>query len=268
MISSSLPIPNSGILHAKIPDKIYQRIISQLVDSRESVGTDASHKLAGHLKDEYYIEDKEIAHSVRDFVNILIREYYVDYGFTFPHMMPIFTPAMDIWNRSEMPDPHYDVWMGEDKNGYVKRFKQTKLWINYQKQNEFNPPHIHSGDFSMVMFIKIPYLKKDEESFLDRRESITDMYYDVLTEEDAEKQRTLNLNGNFGIFASNVQGQQQILHLSVDKTWEGTMLLFPSNQLHFVHPFYSSDEERITISGNYILDRLHSKEFETTLKYE
>jgi len=268
MISSPLPIPNSGILHAKIPDNIYQRIISQLVDSRESVGTDASSRLAGHLKDEYHIDDKEIQHSVRDFVNVLIREYYVDYGYTHPSILPIFTSATDVWNRSEMPRPHYDFIMGEDRNGYVRRWKQESLWINYQKKHEFNPPHTHNGHFSMVMFIKIPYSLKNEESFFDRRQFVHPTYYEYLKEEDANKIRENNVNGNFGIIACNHEGIPQVLHLSVDKTWEGTMLLFPANQQHFVHPFYSSDEERITISGNYILDKLHMKEFETTLKYE
>lgn len=268
MISSPLPIPNSGILHAKIPDKIYQRILTELVDTKNAVGTSASDVLAGHLEDEYHIKDKEISHSVRDFVNILIREYYVDYGYTYPDLLQCFSPAKDIWHGTEMPKPHYDVMMGEDKNGYVKRWKQTSLWINYMKKHEFNPPHTHTEQFSMVIFVKIPYSFKDEESFFPRKAKIPPIYYDILKKEDADKQRDYNVNGNFGIIAANYEGQQQVLHLPVDETWEGTMLLFPANQQHFVNPFYSSDEERITISGNYRVETLHLKEFETTLKYE
>ena len=38
--------------------------------------------------------------------------------------------------------------------------------------------------------------------------------------------------------------------LPVDKTWEGMMLMFPSKLHHSVYPFYTSDEKRISVSGN------------------
>ena len=31
-----------------------------------------------------------------------------------------------------------------------------KLWVNFQKQHEFNPPHNHAGVFSFVIWVKIP----------------------------------------------------------------------------------------------------------------
>ena len=30
-------------------------------------------------------------------------------------------------------------------------------WVNYQKQNEFNPVHNHGGVYSFVIWMKIPY---------------------------------------------------------------------------------------------------------------
>ena len=38
--------------------------------------------------------------------------------------------------------------------------------------------------------------------------------------------------------------------LPIDKAWEGTMILFPSSLNHNVYPFYTSDDYRISISGN------------------
>ena len=35
---------------------------------------------------------------------------------------------------------------------------------------------------------------------------------------------------------------------------EGVMLFFPARLEHCVHPFYTSDEPRITIAGNVVLD--------------
>ena len=41
---------------------------------------------------------------------------------------------------------------------YEKRpeYILTALWINYQKANEFNPPHDHDGKLSFVIYLKIP----------------------------------------------------------------------------------------------------------------
>ena len=41
-------------------------------------------------------------------------------------------------------------------------FKLEKLWVNYQKQHEFVPPHNHSGPFSFVVFMKIPIHWKEQ----------------------------------------------------------------------------------------------------------
>ena len=41
-----------------------------------------------------------------------------------------------------------------------KKFEKTPeyilsaLWINYQKKNEFNPPHDHDGKLSFVIYLK------------------------------------------------------------------------------------------------------------------
>ena len=40
------------------------------------------------------------------------------------------------------------------------------------------------------------------------------------------------------------------LPVHVDKSYEGKMLMFPSFVQHGVYPFYTSDDYRITVSGN------------------
>ncbi|BCU96073.1 MAG: hypothetical protein CM15mV11_1480 [Caudoviricetes sp.] len=45
-------------------------------------------------------------------------------------------------------------------------------------------------------------------------------------------------------------------HIPLDKNYEWKMVLFPSRMYHGVNPFYTSDEYRVSISGNlYIVDR-------------
>jgi len=41
--------------------------------------------------------------------------------------------------------------------------------------------------------------------------------------------------------------------VEVDKSWEGTIIMFPAFLHHMVHPFYTSDEYRISISGNLVI---------------
>ena len=36
----------------------------------------------------------------------------------------------------------------------------------------------------------------------------------------------------------------------MEKTLEGNMVMFPSRLHHQVYPFYESDKERVSISGN------------------
>ena len=38
----------------------------------------------------------------------------------------------------------------------------SALWVNYQKKNEFNPPHDHDGKLSFVIYLDIPEALKEE----------------------------------------------------------------------------------------------------------
>ena len=114
-------------------------------------------------------------------------------------------------------------------------FELTSLWVNFQKKHEFNPIHSHGGVYSFVIWHKIPYLIEDEiKQFPDMEES------EVRA-------------GQFAFVFPKETGVIGTDDLPVDKTWEGRIALFPSKLSHLVYPFYSSDEERITISGNLVL---------------
>ena len=44
----------------------------------------------------------------------------------------------------------------------------SALWINYQKPNDFNPPHDHDGKLSFVIYCSIPdEIKKENEEYLE-----------------------------------------------------------------------------------------------------
>ena len=105
-------------------------------------------------------------------------------------------------------------------------------WVNYQKKYEFNPPHHHDGSFSFVIFVQVPFLLDKE------------------LENNSVKQSNTPRPGYFSFSYTNIFGEISNCHIAVDKKDEGRILFFPSKMVHQVFPFYTSDEYRITVSGN------------------
>ena len=111
------------------------------------------------------------------------------------------------------------------------------IWVNFQKKYEFNPPHNHKGVFSFVIFVNIPYDLKEEENFF---------------KTNAKPQ--YNSTSKFSFLNTEIDGSILSTCLDVDKSFEGKMIMFPAKQLHEVFPFYTTDDYRITISGNILLN--------------
>jgi len=109
-------------------------------------------------------------------------------------------------------------------------------WVNFQKKYEFNPTHNHDGVYSFVIWHKIPYFIEDEK------------------QNSPGKGANKTLAGHFEFNFTNSLGNMWQETLPVDKTWENTICIFPSEMLHSVYPFYTSDDYRITISGNISLE--------------
>ena len=110
----------------------------------------------------------------------------------------------------------------------------TSTWINIQKKHEYNPLHDHKGTYSFVLYVQIPYSLKEEFNFQNCKNS--------------NKQ----LNSLFCFTFVNQYGEICEYPLPIDKTWEGTLILFRSDLQHVVYPFFTSDDYRISISGNLI----------------
>ena len=115
-----------------------------------------------------------------------------------------------------------------------------KHWVNFQAKHEYNPQHAHSGLLSYVIWHKIPYKIEDEIKKGPGKAKLID-------------NKQTNFNGCF-TFSTATDGMIKHQFLEVDKTWNGTIAIFPSSLHHNVYPFYSSDDYRITFSGNLFLD--------------
>ena len=95
---------------------------------------------------------------------------------------------------------------------------------------EFNPVHNHSGLLSWVVWNKIPFNIEDEMK----------VFPDVK-------------NPNAGTFNFLFDAPIKQIALPVDRDMENYICMFPSSLFHCVHPFYTSDDYRVSFSGNIYL---------------
>ena len=162
--------------------------------------------LAGNISKSKYIQDKDnwfYENILKDSISIL---FYRE------------------WNN------YYDYVLKKTKPSPV--FALDGLWVNYQKQNEFNPPHMHTGHYSFVVFMKIPTHWKEQHALSICANSNTPAASD------------------FQFFFGFEGGQVAAIQIPLCPEDEGRMLFFPAWLKHQVFPFYECEEERITISGN------------------
>ena len=102
----------------------------------------------------------------------------------------------------------------------------SALWINYQKSNDFNPPHDHDGKLSFVTYLKIPEeLKKENSEY---------------------KGKSCGPGGIQFIYGN---GPRDCVTYMSFMPEENDMFIFPAWLKHWVAP-YKSDCTRISVSGN------------------
>jgi len=118
--------------------------------------------------------------------------------------------------------------------------KLLAAWVNFQEKYEFNPMHNHTGLLSFVIWIRIPYTEESEMAVSPGVNSAG------------------NMSGKFQIAYNSPLGG--IVVDSVEQHMqENCMILFPASLYHCVYPFYSSDDYRISVSGNFSFDTSYAK---------
>jgi len=115
-------------------------------------------------------------------------------------------------------------------------------WVNFQKKYEFNPVHNHTGVYSFVLWLDIPYDIEDEK------------------QSDPARNSSEPCAGNFSFLYTNTMGVITPFNIPCSKELNGTLLLFPAKMMHCVYPFYTSDDYRITVSGNFVQTLLSNTE--------
>jgi len=107
-----------------------------------------------------------------------------------------------------------------------------KCWVNFQQKYEFQPMHDHSGVYSFIIFYQIPFEIQEE------------------IKSSPGKKANQQLNGMLNFHYTDYAGIISTMTIPADKNWVGRIIVFPASLKHSVYPFYSSDDYRITISGN------------------
>jgi len=206
---TTYPLTTEGILFNKFSNAemlpIRQEIdkIKNNFDEYER----ANDSLAGHIEREYRFNS-----NIKDYLQSLI--------------LPLVEEYNNLW-------PEYLKKYAILTKGLP--FDLSGAWVNFQKKYEFNPMHNHSGLFSFVIWVSIPYLIEDEEN--------------VPWKQNSEAVGP----GYFQIFFSDTMGGLRGELIPADKKYENSMILFPSSLHHCVYPFYTSDDYRISVSGNLFL---------------
>ena len=121
---------------------------------------------------------------------------------------------------------NWDYYQGQD-------LKVDSLWVNLQQKTEYNPIHNHDGVLSYVAWLEVPYKHENEVNLKHSRES-----------------RTKEFSASFQFLYTTVLGKIANEIYKVENGWEGRIVMFPSELLHIVYPFYTSDKYRISIAGN------------------
>ena len=194
-----------GYLIADVQEQVkteLQDSISKVTSTSEEVG----HLLKGHIHSEYNIP---ITENVKYFFESMSEEYD-----DFFWKNSAASRTSEIYKTPEM------------------EYCLEHLWVNYAVKHDFNPMHNHSGTYSFVVWVKLPY---------DLNEEL----------------KKYNPNGNetscFNIHYPSPLGGIDTRNFYLDRDWEWKVAFFPSQLSHSVNPFYTSDDVRISIAGNVFL---------------
>ena len=191
------------VLEAKIEKEFVDILLEKGKESREK-NLDSRKDLAGAIEHEYYYDDVGdwFFSRMKRFINV-----YIDGAKTYM--------GKTMW--SKIPDL-----------SNITKWELIRLWINFQKAKEYNPPHDHSGDLSFVIYLQVPDEIKIE--------------YELLIGEHRHNGPG-TINFDYG----------QKMPFAIDRQYRlpspGDIFIFPSWLVHHVHSF-QADVERISVSGN------------------
>jgi len=197
--------PNIGVVEGQLSEDVVDNIWKVVNEARDNP-VDSKPELAGNISSSIKLDRN--SELLKDFT-----------GETIPAFMQ---------QHMEAYGPPYRMAMKEGEQFYLE-----SLWVNFQRQHEFNPPHDHAGVYSFVIWMQIPTSYEEQRKL------------PIAVESNAD-----NHISNFAFSYTNTLGRVSTFAYNMEKEAEGYMVMFPSAMLHQVFPFYENEGERISISGN------------------
>jgi len=196
------------IMESIVPDKFVE-IVNDTADKvlgseAASVEWDWSHKLVGKVHKEVQIPVKNKEH--RELLFTTMKGACVDYL-----KESIKNNTAYGWKK-----------IAGDAVPTIDNIHMAHSWVVSQYAGEYNPWHHHSGDFSAVVYLKLPPKMHEE------------------WEEEWKDHYPSNGLLEF-MFGENLGFRSDILKF---KPEVGKLLMFPSWLKHFVYPFKSEGERR------------------------
>lgn len=191
------------IFHGRLPMNIINEVQTHIDKVRGDDTRDYGDMLAGRIKQQYDISDL-----CSDDVYTVLKQCAIDY--------------MDGVEGMTGFQPNN---IGKDN------LKVDALWVNIQKEREYNPPHLHDGMFSFVFYTK----------------------NDLLAQEAFNNEFDIQKGQQLGGTLELRYGEMQFFNFSNFSILPevGDIVLFPSWVSHHVHQFYKPDAERISVAGNF-----------------
>jgi len=199
-VSAMTPVPPVGWLEIELSPFIMTKLQSYIKTAKENPET-VNDQLAGNISKSLNLKDKN-----GWFYQTVLADLIIKFKESYPYH-----------HIATVPFSH-------------------SFWVNFQKENEFNPLHNHSGVFSFVIWIKIPTDWKEQHAL------------------PISANSNMPKASDFEFRYTSMLGDIAYHSYFLDKTSEGCMLFFPAKLMHTVYPFYNSDKERISISGNIYYD--------------
>lgn len=209
---------NLGWLESKLSNDV-MRHLWKLIENK---GKNMKPSLAGIINASYELNDKE-----NWFFDNVLKDLCNTYVYNFGDI------GEDL--------PNYRGGMRAQHNQY-KKYDLKSMWVNFQKQTDYNPLHHHNGTYSFVIWMKIPTRHDDQNKNNDANKKII---------------------SSFQFFYYNILGEEIDANYEMNPEVEGTILFFPSKLRHVVNPFYNCDDDRISISGN-----IYETVVESVVKYD
>jgi len=208
------------ILHAAVPEYVianYNKHCDEIMaDEKKLKKQDHSKNLAGNVRSEFYIT-KEFIQEEKNLLNIVT----------------LMAQRMLISDRRGKEDEVSVSYLKNAPATTMKIFPDAitgcdlvSLWCVSQWAGDFNPLHVHSGDLSGVLYLKMPEGLKKEYEKEDHHAAVGDIQF---------------IAGTPQAFSRNNLKMRPVV---------GDFFVFPAWLHHTAYPFRTKNEERRSLSFN------------------